>query len=154
MSTTASVIREKILEAMRSLDVSTQAGVAPATWASLSVPHAFDGDSAPIGGRNRGRLPFGEVYIESQPIAQSSYSGGTVTTTVRIRWHVGGANLTAARQKAEGMHAALLAVIRSDQYFKVGNQVVDAFLSRPCWHRLDVVLTVQHALDLDTFAVQ
>lgn len=52
-------------------------------------PHVFEGDVGLAGGRNHGRLPFVEVWVE-QRFQQEAQEGGYLQSVARIRWHVGG----------------------------------------------------------------
>ncbi len=149
--TTASEVRSRVLAAVQSSTVATAAAVATATWASTTVPHVFDGDRVSAGGRNRGRLPFVEVFIASQPFVPEGSDVGMVETEIRLRAHIGGAEPTTAYETAEAILTACFAAIRSDQYFNLGDSGIAGYATNPLWHRVDARLTVQHSYDPATF---
>lgn len=149
--TTASEIRTRLLDLLAGADVAAAAGIAAASWASLTVPHVFDGDSMATGGRNRGRMPFVEFFIEAQPFTPEGSEIGEVATTVRLRVHVGGANRTTAHALASAILTACFAAARSDEYFDLGSSESGTFASQPCWHYLEGTLGVQHTYDPETY---
>lgn len=149
--TTASELRTRLADLLAGGDVAAAAGIAAATWASASVPHVFDGEGAGTGGRNRGRLPFVEFFVATQPFIPEGTEIGTVESRIRLRVHVGGASRTAAQTTADAILMACFAVIREDDYFALGEAEVSTFASQPLWHYLEATLSVQHTYDPATF---
>ena len=153
MGTTASEVRARVLAALTGASVAEAAGVAEATWASVLAPRVFDGNRLSGGGRNRGRLPFVETWVESQPFERDDTGSGTVTTIVRLRANVGGADRTTAQALAEQILCACFAALLAEDYFDQGAQSIDTFASQPLWHYLEGTLRVEHTYDPDTFEV-
>ncbi|MBA3588845.1 hypothetical protein [Methylibium sp.] len=145
--TTTSEIRARLADVLAGSGVAAAASIAPATWASATVPHVFDGDQMATGGRNRGRLPFVEYWIASQPFAPEGTEVGMVDTTIRLRVHVGGADRAAALATADAIAMAAFSAIRADDYFDLGDSSVDSTASQPLWHYLDATARVQHSYD-------
>lgn len=146
---TSNEIRTRLAELLANGDIGAAAGVSAANWDSATRPRVFDGDYGVIGGRNRGRLPFVEYFVASQPF--SGAGDGTVQTTIRLVVNVGGYDRSAARTTAESMLMTAFAVIRADHYFEMGSESVDAFDVSPGWHRLVGSLTVVHSFDRATY---
>ena len=64
--------------------------VATNTWKTPA--HVFAADSGFIGARNFGRLPFYEVWTRNAKFNQDNRDGGTLTTELVVRTHVGGSS--------------------------------------------------------------
>jgi hypothetical protein len=156
MASAADTIRTRIIAAIQSASVASFAGVVAATWASTTAPHVFDAENALIAGRNRGRLPFVEVQIETQEFDSDGSGCGTMRTRVKIRVHTGGYQKLTARQKAEAIATSSFAAIVASNapYFDDGEvrTSIDAEdTPAPGWNTLDASLTVEHSYDPTTF---
>ncbi len=154
MATIGDTIRTKLFAAIRDATVATAAGVGATPWAAtaLNASHVFDNTQTPLGAVNRGRLPVVVFFIDTQPFTLEAREEGRVETTIRMHIQVGGSNRSTAQSLAEGIMAAIFAVIRSDTfYWGMGGSSLDAFDSTPFWHTLKCTLTVQHTYDPTTF---
>lgn len=157
MSTIDTVLSARIFAALRTSAVANAAGVAAGTWSDTTIPHVFKGSGPYIGGRNRGRLPFIEFWIESQPFAAEHFQGGTVITTVRIVAHVGGRDLETANDLADAMLAFGIAAIRSeavDNYTAMGDDQIAALEAGPWGHMRQATMTFEHTFDRTIYEAQ
>lgn len=157
MSTASSVLRDEIVEALRSAYVAIAAGVTPAVWGSATTPRVFDGAAGYIGGRNRGRCPFVEVWIGGQSFNRTTLDGGTLVSQVRVRVHATGRDHDTARDLLEAIMAAGLAAIRStptDRYTAQGSDEVGEIVPGPMGWQLDATVSVAHSWDRSTYEVQ
>lgn len=155
MSTTASKLRLEIIAAINgSADLVTLVG------GSMTVPpHVFDGEATMIGGRNRGRLPFLEVFVKSQAFTRESPEGGTMSSTVTIRAHCAGRDQATALSLLSGLLAASLKALRNAAdsisgapgYFTDGNESIGEPTKSPFAWFQDVALTVNHSYDRSTY---
>lgn len=149
MSTTRSVVADRVSSALSSAQVADAAGVSSAVWASPSVPHVFRGFSSGfISGRSRGRLPFIDYEITEQPYALETRQGGMVSTSLRITAHAGGRDLAAVGERLDSMIVAALSAIRSedeDNYMAIGNETVSEMEVSPWGQMMSVVLQVEHS---------
>lgn len=144
----ANVLRDAVHLALRAPGVATAAAVSAATWAAAEDAggHVFPGDGRYLFGRNRGRLPFLEVWITAQNARQLSYDGGTLDSVVLVRAHVGGRDIEAAEELAHEIIAAAVRAVRylpEDYYTWLGDEAVDQFRPGPWGHQLDVRMTVR-----------
>jgi hypothetical protein len=142
------------MTAFQDPSVADAASIAPSAWAAASTPHVFRGFGGYLGGRNRGRLPFIEFDIQTQPFAQETPEGGTVTTAVRVVAHVGGRDLEAANDVLDNMLIAGLACLRSeaeDNYMAIGSEEVGQIEQGPWGHQMALTLSVEHSYGRDTY---
>jgi hypothetical protein len=142
------------MAALQVASVASAAGVPALTWASVSAPHVFRGFGAYTGGRNRGRLPFIEYDIQSQPFNQETYEGGTVETVVRITVHAGGRDLESINTLLDEIIIASLASMRSqavDTLMAIGSESVGAIEQSPWGHQMSADITVSNSYGRDTY---
>lgn len=150
----ANVLRDAVRLALQASGVATAAGVAAGTWDNEPEDggHVFDGDGKYIGGRNRGRLPFLEFWLDGHTATQLSYDGGTLDSVVLVRVHVGGKDIKTAESLANEIALQAVASVRSlpsDYYLWLGNESLETFRPGPWGHMLDVRMTVRQAYGRD-----
>ena len=107
----ATKLRTEIIAALSaSAELAGIAGVS----SMASPPRIFQGDVGLAGGRNHGRLPFVEVWVE-QRFTQEAQEGGFLQSVARIRWHVGGSptNTDAVLALLDSLMAVSLKNIRN-----------------------------------------
>ena len=146
MSSASSVLRTRVLSACRSAGVATQAAVAEATWASTTTPRVFSGVAGMLGGRNRGRLPFLEIDIQTQSMVPLSDDGGTLQQRVLVRCHVGGADPGTAADLTAAILAACAAAIRSqatDNLTALGGEDLNELEAGPWGSQRDLSLIIE-----------
>ena len=156
MSTTQSILAERIFAALRSAPVADQAGIATATWASTTIPRVFQGFSGYLAGRNRGRLPFIEFEFQSQGFAHETFEGGTVSTVVTLRAHCGGRDLETAGNLLNAMIASSLAELRSeaaDNYTAFGSDQITVIQQGPWGHFIECQTNFEHTFARSDYEV-
>lgn len=150
------VLRDRIIEALKTDPVAQACGIPLASWADPDRPRIFAGLFGYWGGRNRGRLPFLEVAIDGQDMRRETRDSSTLVQTVKIRVHLADVDTDAADEKSEAILMTALATIRSeaDGYELDGDDQMG-----PCelgvWgHTREATVTVEHSLDRNTYEVQ
>lgn len=154
MSTSASKLRLEALAALRgSADLATLCG-------NLTTPQrVFDGQTSMCGGRNRGRLPLLEVFVESQVFTKETTKGGTMMSRITVRAHCAGRDQATAQDLLSGMLAASLNAIRNavdsvnsrTGYFTDGDDAIGDVSKSPFAWFQDATLTVTHTYDRSTY---
>lgn len=139
----AALLQDYAMDAARDADVAVAAGVAATTWADASVPRVFAGLAGYLSGRNRGRLPFIEVSIESVDFGRIGPDGIAVSSQVRFRVHLGGRDLAAIERQTQEILSACLAAFRADHYADQGEDRMDALVQGPWGHQRDAIAIVE-----------
>jgi len=154
MSTTSSVLRDQIIDAIRMPQVASAAGIPIATWASTTTPRVFDGRVGYLGGRNRGRLPFVEVWVNNQGFLHTNMDGGTVMSEVLIRAHATGRDQNTAMDLLDEIVMTCMASIRSNptySYTAHGDDQLREATPGPFGWKQEAVVTVEHTYDRTTY---
>ncbi len=154
MSTAASALREWVTAALRHESVALAAEYDADLWASETVPHVFIGKAGFLGARNRGRLPFFEIDINSQTFGDDTGEGGTLESTVAIRLHDTGRDIEATQDRMFEIMTAAISSIRDNReynYTQIGTDAIEAIQPGPMGWMINATLTIQHSYDRDTY---
>ena len=155
-------VEDYLLNAARSFNVAEIAGIAQVTWAStdLSIGHVFRGRGGYIRERNRGRLPFIEVFRSGdQPYIPQSRTtdgevSGTVTTSFVMRVHVAGLSTAQAEKDLHELALEVLKALRrrnEDTYMELGEDRLTEVYNSPIGFYIDIVGSVEHSFERVTY---
>lgn len=151
-SSPATILRDAIRTAVQGATVATAAGIASATWAAAvnSGGHVFDGEGGFVGSRNRGRLPFIELWVQSSGEDQLSYEAGVSDNTIMIRAHIGGVDQSQADLDAGEILFACVRAIRSmaGDRGRIGSTTYSQTNLGPWGTQREVSLTIQLAIEV------
>jgi hypothetical protein len=156
MSSASQVLREWIVDACRNEEVALWAGIDGDVWASTETPRVFVGQSGYIGARNRGRLPFLEVWLENTQHVNDTGLGGTILTTARIRMHDTGRDQETVSNRMLATLTACIAEVRanrSENYTELGDSSIEDIQPGPFGWSLDAKMDFQHSYDRADFEV-
>ncbi len=156
MSTSGSVTIDEVVAALRTSGVASAAGVASGTWSSTSIPRVFIGDVGFMGGRNRGRLPFIEVFIGSQRFQGEHESGGRIETSVICRVHCGGTNQRTAIDLLYAIATASLSALRNltdYNYTDLGENSIGEAQPSPLGWTMDTTSRLENTYDRTTYEI-
>ncbi len=156
MSTASKVLRDVIVDAFRNEEVALQAGVDYDTWASTTAPRVFIGQAGYIGARNRGRLPFVEVVVESQSFVNQTGQGGTLRSRASIRVYDTGRDHEEVANRMEAIMASGIAEVRNnrlDNYTELGDSEIDSVKPGPMGWVLDASMTFEFSYDRESHEI-
>lgn len=158
---TWSEIQLRLLEACRSVNVAAVASVATSIWADTdeTIGHVFAGRRGYVGGRNRGRLPFIEVFKSGNQEFRAEARtdgdlGGTVVTNWTIRVHHKGLTPDTAELALDSIIPEILLNVRdtsSDNYMDLGDEAVSEIYSSPIGFYKDITGFVEHTYERETY---
>lgn len=158
---TWSNIQSVLLESCRAANVAAVVSVATPIWSSTdeTIGHVFAGRRGYVGGRNRGRLPFIEVFKSgSQEFRAEARSeeelGGTVVTNWTIRVHHKGITPDVAELAIDSIIPEVLLNVRdtsTDNYMDLGDELVTEILSTPIGFYKDIAGSVEHTYERTTY---
>lgn len=158
--TTWSIIEDRLVQACRDASVAAVACISPAIWAScdLSIGHVFTGLRGYIGARNRGRLPFIEIFRSAptsfENTSISSNHEGFEITQFTIRIHVSGLKPNQAELDLQKLARQCLIKIRSntsDHYLQYGDEIMRDIISSPIGYYGDIEGNVKHTFSRDNY---
>ncbi len=156
MNSSASVLRDTIIDALREESVALAACVDYDIWSDCDTPRVFMGYAGFLGSRNRGRLPFFEVMTHSQNFINETGEGGTVKTSVMIRLHDTGRDHETVSNRMDAIMASGIAEIRANHlnnYTQLGDSVIDEIKPGPFGWMQEATLDFEHSYERDTFEV-
>ncbi len=144
-----SVARDLLVAAYQDADVATAANVLHVTWVGRVLKGDKDGY---IGQLHRGRLPAVEIFQEpGEAWKQSALDQGVVTSEWKVRVHVGLPKQVEAEELARDILYAGLIKVRAQNYFKIGDEVVNSFYPSPLGFYSEATITVVNAMGRDTY---
>jgi hypothetical protein len=148
----ATILRDAIRTAVRGVSVATAAGVAHGTWSAAVTAggRVFDGDAGYLGSRNRGRLPFLELWVQDASEVQLSYDGGVSDIQVTLRVHVGGRDQATLDDLAGEILFAAVRAIRSlpFNHGRIGDGNYGQTTLGPWGSQRDALVRVQVAVEV------
>ncbi len=147
-TTTHDAAQSRLVTAFQQANVAVAALIAQSVWIDRVLTGDKDGYIHEL---HRGRLPAVELFQERDSWDQKSLDNGIVTSTWRIRVHVGHSNQVQAESAARAILYAGLINVRASNYFKIGGDTVNKFDSSALGHFLETVITVEHVMERDTY---
>lgn len=145
------VTQSRMVTAFQEASVAIAAKVPHSVWVDRVLTGDRDGY---IGELHRGRLPAVELIQERDAWSQKSLDNGLVTSTWRIRVHIGHSDQVEAEANARAILYAGLIKVRQSNYFKIGDDNVSEFQGSPLGHMLETVITVEHVMRRSTYETQ
>lgn len=147
----ANLLRERVLEALRTETVALAAGVDRDLWARDvdEGGHVFENDNGFIGARNRGRMPFMSVTLTSVSETQQTRDGGELVSAIEGMIHVGGADQMAAQILARSISLVARRMIRATagEYLFLGNDREGEFERTPLGHALAFTMDIRQTVN-------
>ncbi len=139
-----------LVGAFQDATVAAAAGLSTPAWASRVLSGDRDGYIAEL---HRGRLPAVEIYQEpgERWTALGDVTKGIVAVTWRIRVHVGGVDQTVAEHQARMILYTALTALRAEDYFTIGDDVVQTFTATTLGHQLEATINTTLTMDRTTY---
>ncbi len=154
VSSQAAEIRQWVVESIRDESVALAADVDYVVWASETTPRVFVGQAGFLGSRNRGRLPFFEVSIETQTFGNETGNGGTMQSRITLRLHDTGRDIEATHDRMYSVMCTAISAIRDNReynYMQIGNDEIEPVQPGPMGWLMNASITVEHSYDRETY---